>query len=212
MRSLLVRIARGPRTLLRLLLDLIVTPVWLRLLGVRMGRRCRFRGVPVISIAARARITLGDDVLINSRYDSNPAGIAHPTILAALEPHSSIVIGDGTGISGASLVARRSITVGGRVLIGSGACVWDTDFHPLDAVRRRAHPTRGAASAPVVICDDAFVGAQSLVLKGVTVGYRAVIGAGAVVTKDVDADTIVGGNPARVLGTLPQQAEGEYVL
>jgi acetyltransferase-like isoleucine patch superfamily enzyme len=211
MRSLLVRITRGPRTLLRLLLDLFVTPVWLRLLGVRMGRRCRFRGVPVISIAPRARITLGNDVLINSRYDSNPAGIPHPTILAALEPHSSIVIGDGTGISGASLVARRSITVGGRVLIGSGACVWDSDFHPLAAGRRRVHPTRDAVSAPVVICDDAFVGAQSLVLKGVTVGYRAVIGAGAVVTKDVDADTIVGGNPARVLGTVPQHAEGEYV-
>jgi acetyltransferase-like isoleucine patch superfamily enzyme len=208
MHSLVVRVARGPRTVLRLLLDRLIAPVWLRLLGVRVGRRCRFCGLPIVSMASKARITLGDAVLINSRYDSNPAGIPHPTILAALEPHSTIVIGDGTGISGASLVARRGITIGSRVLIGAGACVWDTDFHPLDAERRRVHPTRHAASAPVHIGDEAFIGARSVVLKGVTIGPQAVVGAGAVVTKDVDAGTIVGGNPARVLGTVHEHVEG----
>ena len=211
LRALVRRAVRGPRTLAFLLIDRLVTPLWLWVLGVQVGRRCRFQGVPLIRCAPSARVTLGDDVVINSRPDSNPAGIAHPTILAALGEHSAIVVGDGTGISGASIVAQRGVTIGSRVLIGAGACVWDTDFHPLDSDLRRVHQTRYAGSAPVQIGDDVFVGARALVLKGVSVGARAVIGAGAVVTKDVPPDTIVGGNPARVLGAVQARLKGEYV-
>lgn len=211
LRVLVRRIVRGPRSLFFLLLDRVLTPAWLGVLGVQMGRRCRFRGLPLIRCAPSARVTLGDDVVIYSRSDSNPAGIAHPTILAAVGQHSTIVVGDGTGISGASIVARRAVTIGSRVLIGAGACVWDTDFHPLDSDLRRVHQTRYAGSAPVQIGDDVFVGARALVLKGVSVGARAVVGAGAVVTKDVAPDTIVGGNPARVLGVVQARLKGEYV-
>jgi acetyltransferase-like isoleucine patch superfamily enzyme len=211
MRVFVRRLVRSPRTLVLVVADRFITPLWLRVLGVRVGRGCRFYGLPIIKMAPDASITLGDDVVIRSRQDSNPAGIAHPTILAALEAHSAIVVGAGTGISGASIVARRGVTIGDRVLIGAGACVWDTDFHPVDPQQRRRHQTRDAASAPVHIGDEAFVGGRSLVLKGVSIGPRAVVAAGAVVAKDVAADTIVGGNPARVLGTVPSLLEGEYV-
>jgi acetyltransferase-like isoleucine patch superfamily enzyme len=210
-RTLLRRLVRAPRALWLAVADRFFTPLWLRILGVRLGRRCRFYGLPIITMARDATIVLGDDVVIRSRADSNVAGIAHPTILAAMERNSTILIGPGTGISGASIVARRSVAIGNRVLIGAGACVWDTDFHPVDAARRRVHPTRHAATAPVRIEDEAFIGARALVLKGVTVGARAAVGAGAVVTKDVEADTIVGGNPARVIGTLHAPVEGEFV-
>ena len=211
MRTLLRRLVRTPRAMWLMAADRFLTPLWLRILGVRVGRRCRFYGLPIITMAPDATIELGDDVVIRSRVDGNVAGIAHPTILAALEGSSTILIGRGTGISGASIVARRSVTIGSSALIGAGACVWDTDFHPTDAARRRIHPTRHAASAPVRIEDEAFIGARALILKGVTVGARAVIGAGAVVTKDVAADTTVGGNPARVIGTLHAPAEREFV-
>src|SRR2546430_787517 len=92
---------------------------------------------------------------------------------------------------GASIVARAAVTIGARVLIGAGACVWDTDFHPVEPEQRRVHATRGAASAPVQIGDDVFVGARALILKGVSIGSGAVVGAGAVVTKPVPAGAIV---------------------
>src|SRR2546426_11340798 len=211
MRSLLVKVARSPRTIALLFVDRLLVPVWLRLLGVRIGRRCRFCGFPHITLAQGARITLGDEVLVNSRSDSNQAGLPHPTVLAALAPGSTIAIGTGTGISGASIVARSSVLIGNRVLIGAGACVWDTDFHSLDPEARRVHATRGAASAPVHIEDDVFIGARSLILKGVRIGSQAVIGAGAVVTKDVHAGAIAGGNPARVIGSVREIARGECV-
>ncbi len=211
MRTLLVRAVRSPRTLLGLAVDRIAAPLWLRLLGVQLGGGCRFGGLPVVKLARGARITLGSNVVIDSRRDSNPAGISHPTILAALEPHSFIVIGDGTGISGASITARRGITIGRRVLIGAGACIWDTDFHPLNPEQRRVHATHDAACAPVRIGDEVFIGARSLILKGVTIGSQAIIGAGAVVTRDVQVGTIVGGNPAQVIGTVRRVVEGECV-
>ena len=57
-------------------------------------------------------------------------------------------------------------------------------------------------SAPIHICSKVWIGADVKILKGVTVGEGAVIGAGSVVTKDVEAWTVVGGNPARVLKRL----------
>lgn len=57
---------------------------------------------------------------------------------------------------------------------------------------------------PIVIGDNAWIGANVIILTGVTVGENAIIGAGSVVTKDVPANTVVAGNPARVLKKLKQ--------
>ena len=185
----------------RLTMDRVMIPLWLRCLGLRMGNGCTFAGLPIISRARGADITLGNRVRILSRFDSNPAGLPHPTILAALTDESAIVIGEQTALSGASIVARTTVMIGPHVLIGAGACIWDTDFHPLDPDQRHQHPTRDARSAPIRIDRDAFIGARAMVLKGVTIGWGAVVGAGAVVTRDVAPCEIVAGNPARVVGS-----------
>lgn len=205
--TLLRKLIRSPRTLALLLSDRFLVPIWMRLNKIQTGNHCRFVGQPVLNLAPGARVRLGDDVLVNSRFDSNPAGLPHPTIFAALESNSSIEIGDGTGISGASIVARSMVTIGKRVLIGAGACIWDTDFHPLDPDKRRQHPTQGAKCAPITIEDEVFIGARSLILKGVSIGRGAVIGAGSVVTKNVNAGDIVAGNPARKVGTRISQQD-----
>jgi acetyltransferase-like isoleucine patch superfamily enzyme len=208
---LLVKLTRSPRTIAILLFDRFLVPIWMRLNRIQTGRRCRFVGQPVLNLAAGARVSLGDDVLVNSRFDSNPAGLPHPTIFAALESNSRIEIGDGTGISGASIVARSVINIGKRVLIGAGACIWDTDFHPLEPDLRRQHSTRAAKCAPITIEDEVFIGARSIILKGVSIGRGAVIGAGTVVTRDVRAGDIVAGNPARRVGArITQQENGEF--
>jgi acetyltransferase-like isoleucine patch superfamily enzyme len=99
-------------------------------------------------------------------------------------------------------VAETRIEIGNRVLLGSNVVVMDTDFHPLDA-KERARGASTQRSEPVRIEDDVFVGTQALILKGVTIGRGAVIGAASVVTRDVPAWTIVAGNPARPRGRVP---------
>lgn len=96
---------------------------------------------------------------------------------------------------GASLVAAHSITIGDDVCIGDFAAIYDSGFHPVD----EASPTR---VAPVVLGDNVWVARGAIVLPGVTIGAHAVVGAGAVVTGDVEGRTLVVGNPARAVRTL----------
>ena len=78
--------------------------------------------------------------------------------------------------------------------------MYDTDFHPVDYQDRRE--SQPGLTADVAIEDDVWLGANVTVLKGVTIGARAVIGAGSVVTRDIPADTFAAGAPARVVRTL----------
>ena len=82
--------------------------------------------------------------------------------------------------------------ISGRVYITDHDHVFDDPELPA----RKCHELR---SAPVVIEDGAWLGEASVILKGVTVGYRAVVGANAVVTKDVPSYSVVAGVPARVI-------------
>lgn len=108
--------------------------------------------------------------------------------------------------------SAASIKIGDRVLISHGVNVLDNLTHPVSPRLRHEqfreiatwrHPRAiDLGEQPIVIQDDAWVGAGALVLRGVTIGARAVVGAGSVVTRDVPPETIVVGNPARVLRAL----------
>lgn len=91
-----------------------------------------------------------------------------------------------------------SLTIGNNVNIGGNVLLIDTDCHPIDYELRRVS-TKGTKFAPIVVEDDVWIGAQSIILKGVTIGARSVIAAGSVVTKSVPANCIAGGNPCRVI-------------
>lgn len=87
------------------------------------------------------------------------------------------------------------VSIGNHVLLGPNVQIY-TAGHSLNAARRRAGDEFGL---PITIEDDVWIGGGSIILPNVRIGQGAVIGAGSVVTKDVSAGTIVGGNPARVL-------------
>jgi len=85
-------------------------------------------------------------------------------------------------------------------MIGANAKIFDHDFHPVATeLRRLPNDSDYTATKPVVLEDDAFIGAESLILKGVTIGKGSIVAAGAVVTKSVPPGEIWGGNPARFL-------------
>ena len=76
--------------------------------------------------------------------------------------------------------------------------IWDTDFHSLD-YEDRINEDRYIKSKPIRVCEGAFIGACSIILKGVTIGRHSIIGAGSVVTKDVPDGEIWAGNPAQFI-------------
>lgn len=160
-----------------------------------VGPGLRLEGLPYI--VGAGRIVLGARVRLSGK-SSISFGRPGP---AAPE----LVVGDGTFIGhNCGFNVGRSVRIGRDCLLATGVEVYDQDGHPLDAARRRAgDPTPPETIAPVVIGDDVWVGFGALILKGVTVGDRAVVAARSVVTKDVPADTLVAGNPARVVRGLP---------
>lgn len=169
--------------------------------GIPWGRRWRVWGMPMIQRYGGSRIQLGDGLQLRSWRSTNPLTPSHPVVLATRSPGAEIVVGEDVGMTGATLVAVERIQIGARVVIGANAVILDTDFHPLDPLRRQADPMAGDHN-PVVIGEDVFIGMQALILKGVQVGAGAVIGAGSVVTRDVPARAVVAGNPARLIRFL----------
>jgi acetyltransferase-like isoleucine patch superfamily enzyme len=159
-----------------------------------------FHGYPVIYCQKTSNIKIGKNFLANSSHQSNVIGNSQPIVLTALE-NGKITIGDDVGISGSSLYALKSITIGHRVLIGSGVLILDNDAHP-PAQKNRRWSSENVPAAPIIIGNDVFIGARAIILKGVTIGEGAIIGAGSVVTKNVPAYAIVAGNPAQVVGSV----------
>jgi acetyltransferase-like isoleucine patch superfamily enzyme len=112
---------------------------------------------------------------------------------------------------GAKLWAMESINVGSRVFISHGVQVFDNNSHSLSAGERHERfkelRTVGRHLTPEAVVhrairieDDVWIGFNSAIMKGVTIGRGAVIGAGSVVTHDVEAYSVVVGNPPRVVG------------
>ena len=147
-------------------------------------------------------LIIGNDFKCNNKIKSNSIGLIQPCIFNISAPNSRIIIGDNVGISGSTICATTSVTIGNNVLIGSGCLISDTDSHPIDWEDRLYDRNVKTRKAPIVIEDNVFIGARSIILKGVTIGEGAVIGAGSVVSKDVPPYSIVCGNPARVVKTL----------
>ena len=163
----------------------------------------RIVGTPIIEISGNGRIVLGDNLQMNNGMLDNQIGYNNPCILRA--ENGSILIGQNVGISQTTLVAKNAnITIGCNVKMGGGVKVYTTDFHSLHYEERRESEIDMASRkcAPVVIEDDCFIGAGSIILKGVHIGARTIIGAGSVVTKDIPADVTAGGNPCKVMKVI----------
>jgi putative colanic acid biosynthesis acetyltransferase WcaF len=114
---------------------------------------------------------------------------------------SGISIGEYCNIgNGAFLDGRRGITIGNRVATGSEIMIY-TLQHDIDS------PTFDAVGGPVVIEDYVYIGPRAMILPGVHIGYGAVVAAGAVVTNDVPAYTLVGGVPAKFIRERSHQLD-----
>lgn len=166
----------------------------LRYKKVYYGKEIKILGK--ISVHGSGKIKIGNSVTINSSAASNPTSGFDKTYLRT-EPPGIIQIGNHVGISSANITAFNSVTIEDYVMIGSGVKIWDTDFHSVNFDNRITNTD--IVSKPILIKRGAFVGACSIILKGVTIGERAVIGAGSVVTKNIPDDEVWAGNPAKFI-------------
>ena len=173
---------------------------WLfRKKGITFGNNMSIMGR--ISVIGMGKIVIGDNFYMSSGEHINPISSNLQASFFTDSPNAKIRIGDNVGMSSTRIWIHKELTIGNNVKIGGGVLLIDTDCHPIDFSARR-NSNDGTCSAPIVIEDDVWIGAQSIVLKGVTIGARSIIGAGSVVTKSIPADCIAAGNPCKILKTL----------
>lgn len=159
----------------------------LRFRGVRMKGKCWIREVDIPR--NHSDIELGVEVALDQ----------HVTLLASGEPcdRPKISIGDRTYINRSTMIdASESIVIEADCMIGPFCFIADSDHGTKVGQLVREQPM---TSLPVVIEVGSWIGAHVTILKGVTIGAGAVIGAGSVVTKDIPANSVAAGTPAKVI-------------
>lgn len=141
---------------------------------------------------------IGNDCIVHARIDfDSTKGV--------------VTIGSRTYIGTSHIVCHTKVDIGDDVIISWGVTIVDHDSHSLYASARHddvllwgkgRKSWAGVKINPVVIRDRSWIGFGATILKGVTVGEGAVIGAKSVVTRDVPPNCVVAGNPARVIRSL----------
>ena len=191
-----------PRYIVDLYVSFVLQAVW-RLQGIVLGKKITWLGKPIVTTVKGGCISIGDKSEFCSRSTQTALGVNHPVVIRTLKPGAVLSIGSQVRMSGVMICAAEKIAIGDRCVIGANAVIVDTDFHAMDPVLRSSPDDfANAASSPVMIGNDVFIGGNSIILKGVTVGDEAVIGSNSVVTKDVPAGVIVAGNPAKPIGIV----------
>jgi acetyltransferase-like isoleucine patch superfamily enzyme len=167
----------------------------LRLLGCRVGRGLVVHGRLNLSIHPSAKVTIGDNVRLNSGWIVNSVGSGQ-SITITVGKNAKLQIGNHVGISNTIIVVEKEVIISDEVLIGGGAKIFDTDFHPTSADDRVLHRTKGV-SQTVTLKKRCFIGSYATILKGVTVGEETIVGSGTIVTKDLPDKEIWAGFGSR---------------
>ncbi|WP_305037027.1 acyltransferase [Pedobacter sp. SYP-B3415] len=155
-------------------------------------------------------LRVGDDTVLDCKVTFESTG-------------GELIIGNRTYIGNSHLIVRNRVEIEDDVFIAWGCYVYDHDSHSLDYRDRQQDISQQlddlrngrnfianknwdvVNSKPIKICSHAWIGMHAIILKGVTIGEGAIVGAASVVTKDVAPWTVVGGNPAKLIKEIPEE-------
>ncbi len=149
-------------------------------------------------VRGRGDLIIGDNVLFDGKI-SIGFGARH-TKRPVLRVGNNTIINHNTVIT-----VAQQVTIGNHCLIASNVMMFDSPGHPNNPESRRAGgPPERESVKPVTIGDNVWIGRKAVICPGVTIGEGSIVAVGAIVMSDVPAYSIVAGNPARKIGTLPR--------
>lgn len=181
----------------------------MRITKVEYGNNLLLKGTPIIFNKDGAKLIIGENVTIKSSFLSNLVGLYSRTIIVTRSHGAKIEIGDNVGISGATIYARKKITIGENTCIGGNCKILDNDFHPIEVEQRNkllqdesGGDSDFVPSREIKIGKNCFIGCNSIILKGTVLGDGCVVGAGAVVCGEFEDNCVIVGNPAKIIKRL----------
>lgn len=167
--------------------------------AISLGKGSKFKGMPIIHVVEGSKLVIGRNVSMNSYNRLYHLNLFGPVKFLMDKPGARITIGDNCRIVGGCLHAWSSITVGNNCLIAGNTQIMDSNAHKTSMLDPDNRINTKDEPRPIVIEDNVWVGANCFILKGVRIGKGSVVGAGSVVSEDVPPNSIVLGNPARVI-------------
>lgn len=174
-----------------------------KIYGIEFGKGLQVNNKLYIYIGENAKVEIGENFTFSSGDNINPISRnVYGSIFCANNTY--LKIGNNVKISGSSLRLHKSIIIGNNVTIGADCILLDSNSHSMNYLDRR-DPIKDKTNKidkAITIDDDVFIGTRCIILKGVTIGARSIIGSGSVVTKSIPADSIAVGNPAKVVRTI----------
>ena len=166
-----------------------------RYLCAHVGRGIVLEG-DIPQIVGNGRITIGDNVRIGTR-NTWAVGFKVST-------DAELVIGHRVSVNYQTIISvARRVRIGDDTMIAGNVQIYDNVSHPVSPARRLRHESFSLdESAPVDIGRNVWIGQSAMIMRGVTIGDNSIVAAGSIVTKSVPANTLVGGNPARILRSI----------
>lgn len=204
----LVRIPRRLRTLFFIPYYRVI----LKLLGVQFGKNLLIVNRAKFILEKDSKVTIGNNFQFQSGDYYNPL-CRNIRGCIAVYPGASLIIGNNVGMSSPSIVVLQHIEIRDNVKLGAGTTLLDSDVHSINYLDRRpgGKDTSNKICKAIIIEEDVLIGMNSIILKGVTIGARSIIGAGSVVTKNIPPDSVAGGNPCKVIRTNTHSSNIEQV-
>lgn len=168
--------------------------------GITFGENLIVQGSLYIKTAGNFKGEIGGNCHFKSGRGLNPLSRNIKTSIQ-IEDGAVLIIGNHCGFSSVCLWAHQSILIGNNVNIGADTIVLDSDAHSLSFLDRHIDELdqKNKVNKPIVIGDDVLIGTRCIILKGVQIGARSVIGSGSIVLHDIPEDCIAAGNPAKVI-------------
>ena len=172
--------------------------MYLRLNGID-SNSIQMCGLPQILINKGGAFDIkGKIYMVNTAKDATLGKPQKCKIL--IYKNAKLTILGNVSMSNTVIVATKKITIGNNVMIGGGVTIVDSDFHSMNYHHwNTPNDEKEMISKDVYIGNNVFIGMDSLILKGVTIGDGAIIAARSVITKDVPSNQIWGGNPAKFI-------------
>ena len=146
------------------------------------------------------KLYIGKKVYLRSKKRGYHAALQFPTTILMDVPGSEVAIGDYSRINGAYIHAQKKIEIGKNCVIASGVQIMDTNGHELISSNRTVGRDK---PKEIKIGNNVWIGINAIILKGSDIGNNSVVAAGSVVKGIFPENSLIIGNPAKKVKTLP---------
>lgn len=164
-----------------------------------ISKDIQINGIPIIRAVNGGKIKIGKNVKLNSDNIDYHINMHSSVKLLADRDGAKIEIGENTRIHGSCIHSYASISIGVNCLIAGNCQIFDGSGHDLCLDNPSGRKNTSGGARPIDISDNVWIGGNSIILPGVSIGEGSVVAAGSVVVKNVPSRSLVGGNPAKII-------------